>query len=348
MLAFEHGRVDLRSDTVTQPTPEMREAMAGARVGDDVLGDDPTVQELESRVAAMCGMEAALLMPSGTMANAVAVKAHTRPGDEIVLERDSHIYQYEGGGYAAISGCSVALVDGHRGRLDPATLPGAIRKAAGSGGHYPDATLICVENTANRGGGACYAQADLDAIAALGRSHGCALHVDGARMMNASVVSGLSPERMLQGWDSVSICLSKGLGAPVGSVLAGPESFIAMAHRWRKMLGGGMRQSGLLAAAGLYALEHHVDRLQDDHRRARRIAETMHAHPRMRLDLEAVETNMVYFSVDGFSAEQTMAYLASHGIDVLTVDAQRCRLVTHLHVTEDAVERVLAAINDLP
>jgi len=344
MGAAGRGRVDLRSDTVTQPTDAMREAMRVAHVGDDVLGDDPTVKALEARMATMCGMEAALFMPSGTMANAVAVRAHTQPGDEIVLEREAHIYQYEGGGYAAISGCSVALVDGDRGRMHPTSVASAIRKSAGSHGHYPDATLICVENTANRGGGACYDQTTLDAIVEVGRAQGCALHVDGARMMNAAVATSSTPSRMLEGWDSVSVCLSKGLGAPVGSVLVGSTAFVARAHRWRKMLGGGMRQAGVLAAAGLHALDHHVDRLVDDHARARRMAEAMAKHGSFHLDLDAVQTNMVYFGVDGWSALQTQAHLAEAGIDVLTIDDARCRLVTHLHITDEDVAKVEAAI----
>ena len=216
MRHWPNDRIDLRSDTVTQPTPTMREAMANAPVGDDVYGEDPTVLELERRVAAMCGMEAALFLPSGTMANAVAVRTHTRPGDEIILEREAHIYLYEGGGFAALSGCSVAFVDGDRGRMTPEDVRAAVRKAEGSGSHFPDGRLICIENTSNRGGGSCYALEDLDAIAAVGRDTGCSLHVDGARLMNAVVATGTPAERLLQGWDSVAICLSKGLGAPMG------------------------------------------------------------------------------------------------------------------------------------
>ena len=313
MRHWPNDRIDLRSDTVTQPTPAMREAMANAPVGDDVYGEDPTVLELEARVAAMCGMEAALFLPSGTMANAVAVRTHTRPGDEIVLEKEAHIYLYEGGGFAALSGCSVAFVDGDRGRMAPTHVRSAIRKADGSGSHYPDGRLICIENTSNRGGGSCYALEDLDAIAAVGREMGCALHVDGARLMNAAVATGTSAERMLQGWDSVAICLSKGLGAPMGSMLVGGSDFIARSHRWRKMFGGGMRQVGIVAAAGLHALDHHVDRMAEDHARARRIAEALAQHPRGNVDLEGVETNMVYFGVEGWSGQDTLDHLAEIG-----------------------------------
>ena len=348
MRHWPNDRIDLRSDTVTQPTPTMREAMANAPVGDDVYGEDPTVLELERRVAAMCGMEAALFLPSGTMANAVAVRTHTRPGDEIILEREAHIYLYEGGGFAALSGCSVAFVDGDRGRMTPEDVRAAVRKAEGSGSHFPDGRLICIENTSNRGGGSCYALEDLDAIAAVGRDTGCALHVDGARLMNAVVATGTPAERLLQGWDSVAICLSKGLGAPMGSMLVGNADFIARSHRWRKMFGGGMRQVGIVASAGLHALEHHVERMADDHARARRIAEALAQHPRGVVDLEGVETNMVYFGVEGWTGQEALDHLASHGIDVLTLNEGTCRMVLHLHVTDDDVQQVLSAISAIP
>ena len=348
MRHWPTDRIDLRSDTVTQPTPAMREAMAAAPVGDDVYGEDPTVLALERRVADICGMDAALFLPSGTMANAVAVRTHTRPGDEIILEQEAHIYLYEGGGFAALSGCSVAFVHGDRGRMAPDAVRRAVRKADGSGSHYPDGRLICIENTSNRGGGSCYAIDDLDAIASVGRDTGCALHVDGARLMNATVATGISADRMLRDWDSVAICLSKGLGAPMGSMLVGGADFIARSHRWRKMFGGGMRQVGIVAAAGLHALDNHVERLAEDHARARRIAEALAQHPRGLVDLEGVETNMVYFGVEGWSGQQTLEHLAAHGIDVLTLNEGTCRLVLHLHVTDEDVDHVLSAISAIP
>ena len=221
MREYNSDRIDMRSDTVTQPTKAMLEAMMAAKVGDDVLQDDPTVKALEARIAEMCGMDSALFVPSGTMSNAVAIRAHTSPGDEIVMERTSHIYQYEGGGYAVMSGVSVALVDGKKGQLTPELLSKAIRKAEGSLGHYPDGTLVCVENTANRGGGTCYSQENLDAVAKTAHEHGCKVHMDGARIFNASIKTNTPVSRMLKECDSVSICLSKGLGAPVGSLLVG-------------------------------------------------------------------------------------------------------------------------------
>ena len=219
MRDYPSDRVDLRSDTVTQPTPSMREAMIHAKVGDDVLGDDPTVTQLEQRLAALCGKEAALFVPSGTMSNAIALRAHTSPGDEIITAKNSHIYLYEGGGYAALCGASIALVDVYGGLMRVEDVERAIRKQAGSLSHYPDGSLVCVENTSNRGGGACYPQETLDAIAALAKENDCATHMDGARIFNAAVATNTSVARMVRDYDSISICFSKGLGAPVGSVL---------------------------------------------------------------------------------------------------------------------------------
>ena len=265
MREYPSDRVDLRSDTVTQPTAAMREAMVNAAVGDDVLGDDQTVIQLQDMLAEMLGKEAALFVPSGTMSNAIAIRAHTSPGDEIITETASHIYVYEGGGYAALSGCSVALVPGNSGIMEPEDVEKAIRKQEGSLGHYPNGSLVCVENTANRGGGTCYPQEKLDQIAKIAHDNGCAAHIDGARLFNACVATGTSPSRMVREYDSISICLSKGLGTPVGSVLVGSSEIISEAHRWRKMFGGGMRQAGILAACGIYALENHVERLEEDH-----------------------------------------------------------------------------------
>lgn len=342
MREHPSDRVDLRSDTVTQPTAAMRSVIESAEVGDDVLGDDPTVEALEARLAAMLGKEAALFVSSGTMANAVAIRAHTQPGDEIVTERHSHIYEYEGGGYAALSGCSVALVPADMGIMDPADVEAAIRKAEGSQSHYPNATLVCVENTSNRGGGSCYPQATLDAIAAVARENGCASHVDGARLFNAVVATGTDPARMVRDYDSISICLSKGLGAPVGSVLVGSSDFIARAHRWRKMFGGGMRQAGILAAAGLHALALHIERLAEDHRRAREIAEAVDAMDGFSVNLDAVQTNMVYIDTEA-PAVDIVTGLAEHGVDLFDIGPHSIRVVTHLHITDEDVARTIDA-----
>ncbi len=342
MREYPSDRVDLRSDTVTQPTAAMRAVMEAAEVGDDVLGDDPTVQALQERLASMLGKEAALFVPSGTMSNAVAIRAHTSPGDEIVTETTSHIYQYEGGGYAALSGCSIALVPAVRGIMNPDDVANAIRKEAGSLGHYPDGTLVCVENTSNRGGGTCYPQETLDAIAKLAHDNGCMAHIDGARLFNAVIATGTDAARMVRDYDSISICLSKGLGAPVGSVLVGSADFISKAHRWRKMFGGGMRQAGVIAAGGLYALEHHIDRLAEDHARARKLAEAVNAMDGFSVDLDSVQTNMVY--VDGdLGAQKIMEGLAEHGVDVLDVGPTAVRAVIHLHITDEDIERTIAA-----
>ena len=336
---------DLRSDTVTRPTPAMREAIATAVVGDDVLGDDPTVQALEAQAAVVLGKEAALFVPSGTMANAVAVRTHTSPGDEIVTEATSHVYVYEGGGFAALSGCSVALVPGDGGRMQPQAVQAAIRKAAGSHGHSPDATLVCLEQTHNRGGGTVLPQSNVVAIAEVAHEAGCSVHIDGARLFNAAVAGGRPTAELVAPADSVSICLSKGLGAPVGSLVAGSRSFIEEAFRWRKMFGGGMRQAGLLAAAGLYALEHHVERLADDHARARRLAEAIDALPGFSVDLDGVETNMVYIDVAAElgPASGLMDRLGEEGIGIFDVAPQVLRAVTHLDVDDAALEAAIAA-----
>lgn len=340
MREHPSDRVDFRSDTVTQPTTAMREAMTLASVGDDVLGDDPTVLALQDRVAALFGKEAALFVASGTMANAIALRTHTSPGDEIVCDRTAHIYRYEGGGYAALCGASVALVDGNNGLMTPDQVRGAVRKAAGSGSHYPNGTLVCVENTANLGGGTCYPLEVLDEIADVAKAMGCATHMDGARIFNASVASGVDVARLCRGYDSVSICFSKGLGAPVGSVLVGSRSFIDQAHRWRKMFGGGWRQAGLLAAACMHALDHHVERLTDDHRRAKTVALGLNELDQFSVDLSTVQSNMVYVDCRSPAAE-VLAVLAEHGIDALDTGEHRFRIVCHLHITDEDVERLL-------
>ena len=314
MREYPSDRVDLRSDTVTQPTAAMREAMMNAPVGDDVLGDDQTVIKLQDMLAEMLGKEAALFVPSGTMSNAIAIRAHTNSGDEIITETASHIYVYEGGGYAALSGCSVALVQGNSGIMEPQDVANAIRKQEGSLGHYPNGTLVCVENTANRGGGTCYPQDKLDQIAKVAHDNGCAAHIDGARLFNAVIATGTSASRMVREYDSISICLSKGLGTPVGSVLVGSQEFIAKARRWRKMFGGGMRQAGYLAAAAIYALDHHVDRLADDHRRAQQIGAVLENCPYVK-KVEPIETNIVIFYVqDEIDPMKYIAKMASKGI----------------------------------
>ena len=320
--------------------------MSSAPVGDDVLGDDLTVIELENRLSLMLGKEAALFVPSGTMSNAIGIRAHTNPGDEIITEATSHIYIYEGGGYAALSGCSVALVPGKRGIMAPEDVAKAIRKGDGSLGHFPNGSLVCVENTSNRGGGTCYPQETLDAIAKVAHDNDCATHLDGARLFNASIATGTSPARIVRDYDSISICLSKGLGAPVGSVLVGSTEFIAFAHRWRKMFGGGMRQAGIIAAGGIFALENHIERMADDHARACKLAQEIGNMDGFDVDISTVETNMVYITTHHLASE-VIESLSIKGIDALDLGPNMLRLVTHLHITDEDIERTIDAFATL-
>lgn len=325
--------VDLRSDTVTKPTPQMLEAMFSAEVGDDVLGDDPSVIALEREAARLAGMEAALFTPSGTMANQIAIRCHTQPGDEVIMEEGAHPYHYEAGAAAVISGVQIRLVKGRAGVLDPDTLFAAVRP---ENVHFAPASLICVENTANRGGGTVYPQGILDAIGRGARERGLKAHMDGARVFNAVVASGQPLSRVLQEFDSVAFCLSKGLGAPVGSILAGSAEMIHTARRVRKLLGGGMRQAGYLAAAGSYALEHHVLRLADDHERAQRLAQGL---AELGFGVNAPDTNMVYVELPDAHAAQ--AQLEALGVHCIAIRDDAIRLVTHLDVDDAGISRAL-------
>lgn len=339
--------IDLRSDTVTRPGPAMREAMASAEVGDDVFGDDPSVNRLQERAAELLGKEASLFVPSGTMANQIAIRTHTEPGDEIIVEAGSHIILYEGGGFAALSGVSARAVAGERGLLSADQIEDAVRPPGGLS-HFPVSKLVCLENTANRGGGSLYRPDRVAAIAAVVRAQGLRFHLDGARMFNAAVGLGLSPAEVAAPYDSISFCLSKGLGCPVGSLLVGSRAFVDRAHRFRKMFGGGMRQAGVLAAAGLYALEHHIDRMADDHARARRMGEVLAALPGCAVDLSAVESNMVYVDVSGTgkAADSFVEALGGRGILTHATGPTELRFVTHLDVDDVGVDATLAAFRD--
>jgi len=332
--------VDLRSDTVTKPSPEMRKAMAEAEVGDDVFGEDPTVNLLQERVAELLGKEAALFVASGTMANQVAIRAHTEPGDEVVLESDSHVCNYESAAPAALSGVQLRMLSGRYGVITAEQIESAIRPA---GVHYPRTSLVWIENTHNRAGGTVFPLGEIARIGELCRREGLKFHMDGARLLNASVASGVSPGEFASPVDSTSICLSKGLGCPVGSVLAGSSDFIERAKRFRKMFGGGMRQVGILAAAGLYALEHNVDRLADDHANARRLAEAIAGLPGVGVDLEAVQTNIVIIDVSGskLTAPEAQELLKSEGVLVLPRDMRTLRAVTHLDVSREDIEHAI-------
>ena len=323
----------------------MRKAMLEADVGDDVLGDDPTVIKLQNKAAELLGKESALYVPSGTMSNIVATRTHTSPGDEIVTEAHSHIYRYEGGAFAALSGCSVALVDGKNGLMTPEQVSSSIRKSEGSLSHYPNGSLVCVENTAQGGGGTVYSQDTLDEICKVAKEKDCKLHLDGARLFNAVIASDTDAARMVRDFDSVSICLSKGLGAPVGSVLVGTKKDLAQAHRWRKMFGGGMRQAGMMAAAGIYALENNIGRLKEDHRRARQFAEALEEMPNFSVNLDTVQSNIVYIRVGKGESKDMIKRLAKHDIDIMDTDDSTIRAVFHLHITDEDLESIIAAFS---
>ncbi len=330
--------IDLRSDTLTQPTPGMRAFMAQAPVGDDVYGEDPTVNALQERLADHFGMEAALFCPSGTMCNQIALRVHTRPQDEVICEQNAHIYLYEGGGPAANSLISVQLLPGDRGRLTAAQIKKAIKP---EDVHFPRTSLVSLENTANKGGGSCYEMPVLEEIRTLCERRGLGLHLDGARLFNALVAKGQDPRAFGRLFDTISICLSKGLGAPVGSVLLGSRAHLKEALRVRKAFGGGMRQAGILAAAGLYALDHHVDRLAEDHRRAARLAALLQQQPWLG-QLMPVETNIVIFQPDPekLSREQLLVHLKAAGIQASSFGEHYLRFVTHLQIDDAMIERV--------
>jgi threonine aldolase len=325
----------------------MLEAMSKAVLGDDVLGDDPTVIELQEKAAKILGKETALYVPSGTMSNIVATRTHTSPGDEIVTEAHSHVYQYEGGAFAALSGCSIALVHAKNGLMAPEEVSNSIRKAEGSLSHYPNGSLVCVENTSQGGGGTVYSQDTLDEICRVAREKDCKLHMDGARLFNAAVASGTDPVRMVRDFDTVSICLSKGLGAPVGSVLVGSKADLAEAHRWRKMFGGGMRQAGVIASAGIYALENNIERLREDHKRAKKFAEALDTMSLFSVNVETIQSNIVFIGVEKGSTKRIIEKLSKHGVDVLDTDESTIRAVFHLHITDEDLENAIEAFREM-
>lgn len=331
--------IDLRSDTVTRPDEAMRRAIAAAEVGDDVFGDDPTVLRLQERVADLLGKEAALYVPSGTMANQVALRAQTRPGDQVVCEAGCHIYRYEQGGPAALSGLSLTCLEGERGALEWEDIDAALNP---DDLHAARPSLICLENTHNRAGGAVLPQDEVERIGREARARGLRMHLDGARLWNAHVATGTPLSDLAAPFHTVSVCFSKGMGAPVGSCVAGDTDAVAEAKRARKLFGGGMRQAGVLAAACLHALDHHLPRLADDHRRARRLAEGLD-NPHVTLD-HAVETNIVIYRTA--REDRLLAHLEERGVLGVAFGRGRVRLVTHLMVEDAQVETALAALND--
>ncbi len=330
--------IDLRSDTVTVPTQSMRAAMAAAAVGDDVYGEDPTVNALQRRVAELTGFERGLFVPSGTMSNQIAIAAHVGAGTEVVCPEGSHIYEYEPGSLAVISGSQARLVPAPGGVPDPADVAAALHDSI----HQAPTGLISLENTHNRAGGTVVPLDVCAAVQALGRSAGVRVHLDGARAFNAAAALGVSIAEVCRGFDSVSICLSKGLGAPVGSVLVGSEELVGKAHRWRKLLGGGMRQAGVLAAAALVALEEGPAKLPGDHRRARRIAEGLANVPGVGVDLASVQTNMVYLRIA--KAFDFAAACRARGVLVNALGRDVVRIVTHHQVSDEQAEVALGVL----
>jgi threonine aldolase len=341
-----NGGVDLRSDTVTRPTAGMRAAMAAADVGDDVFGEDPTVNRLEERVADFLGKEAAIFVPSGTMSNQIAVRIHTRPGDELLCDGNCHIFQYEAGAPAALSGVTCRTFAGEDGILDLSQLEGEIHP---DNQHLTVTRLICLENTHNRGGGKVYPLEKIAAISQWARQNELAMHLDGARLWNAIVATGVSGKEWGRHFDTVSVCFSKGLGAPVGSALAGSRELIAKARRVRKMFGGGMRQAGVLAAAALHALDHHIDRLRDDHENAQIFAAAVRSCPALKLVPDAVETNLVWFRIDPAAgdAHELTRRLAERGIHVHPLGSHTLRACTHLDVSAAEVRRAAETLVDI-
>ncbi|MDR7417951.1 MAG: low-specificity L-threonine aldolase [Armatimonadota bacterium] len=332
--------IDLRSDTITHPTDAMREAMARAEVGDDVMGEDPTVNRLEALAAARVGMEAALFVPTGTMANAIAVMVHARRGDEVILDDQCHTFLMEAGGMAALAGVMPRPLPTESGCITAAQLQAALRPPDT---HHAPTALVCIENTHNRHGGTVAPLDAIDALAGAAHEHGIRVHMDGARLFNAAVALGVPAARVVAEVDSVAFCLSKGLSAPVGSLLCGDREFVGRARHARKMLGGGMRQAGVIAAAGIVALETMVDRLADDHRVARRLAEALVAMPGLRVDLARVQTNIVRVELPGHDARVLAGRLREQGVRVSLIGPRMLRLVTNRHVMLDDVPLVVAA-----
>ena len=336
--------IDLISDTVTKPTAKMLEVMMHAKVGDDVFKSDPTVNELQEKAAKMFGMEDALFFPSGTMANQTAIKLHTQPGDKLICDKYAHVYNYEGGGAAFNSGVTCKLIDGQRGMFTAKQLEEAV--AGRSDIHVPYSRLVCIENTTNKGGGACWDFSELEKLQKISKENNLAFHLDGARLFNALVAKNESPEQYGELFDTISICLSKGLGAPIGSILLGSKKDIAKALRIRKLFGGAMRQVGFLAAAGIYALDNHINRLAEDHQKAKEIGVVLEALSYV-TKLETIETNIVIFYVDEkIGAANFIQKMKDKNILLTPMGEGRIRIVTHLDYTNEMHDVVLKALRD--
>lgn len=333
--------IDLRSDTVTRPTPAMLKFMMKAKVGDDVFEDDFSVNELQRIAAHLFGMEAALFCPSGTMTNQIAIKAHTQPMDELICDEGSHIYRYEAGGISFNSGVSAKLLLGNRGRLNADDIASQIFP---DNIHAPKTTLVCLENTTNRGGGACYNFSEIKKIAGLCKRHNLKLHLDGARLFNAIVAQNETPKQYGSVFDSISICLSKSLGAPVGSLLLGNQNFIYQARRIRKVFGGGMRQAGYMAAAGIFALQHHVDRLMEDHQHAKKVAEALGSCKAVK-SVMSPETNILIFELrENKTAKNWIKKLEKEQVLFYFISPKSVRFVFHLDISKSQVQKLISLI----
>jgi threonine aldolase len=337
--------LDFRSDTVTRPTPPMRAAMAEAAVGDDVFGEDPSINRLQRRLAEMLGMEAGLFVPSGTMSNLIGVRLHCKPGEEMICDSGCHIFNYEQAGYAQLSGVAVRPVEGEYGVIHVEQIRECVRP---DDAHCVRTRLVSLENTHNRGGGRIQPYETVEDVCNWARQAGLRTHLDGARLLNAAVATGIPASRWAGHFDTVTVCFSKGLGAPVGSALAGPRDLVAEAVRHRKVLGGGMRQAGVIAAAALYALENHVDRLAEDHANAQRLADGIRPVDELQLDPDRIDTNMVFFRVDPSkgTARAFCDRLRSRGLLMLPTAPTKIRAVTHLDVDGDDVDRAIAILQD--
>jgi threonine aldolase len=339
--------IDLSSDTATCPTPAMRRFMAEAPVGDEQKGEDPTVNLLQEKTAKLLDKEMAIFLPSSTMSNEIAFKVHTRPGDEIIMEQSSHPIHFEVGGPAFHSGAMIYPIAGHRGLFQPDQLEAAIRPDAP---HFPRSRLVALENTHNMGGGAIWPIEQLEEVCATARRYALSLHLDGARLLNAVVASGISAARYAAPFDSVCLCLSKGLGAPVGSVLAGSQAFIREARRYKHLFGGAMRQAGIIAAGGVYALDHHIERLVEDHANAKLLAEGLASMAGVDIRAEDVETNIVFFELTSeapVTAPIFVEQLEHRGVRMIAMGPSRLRAVTHLDVSRQGIETALDIIRDV-
>ncbi len=338
--------VDLRSDTFTKPSKDMRRAIARAEVGDDVFGEDPTVNRLQEEVASLLGKERGLFVASGTMANQIAVNAHTQPGEEVILEANSHIFYYEAGGAALLSGVQLRPISTEDGILRSDQIENGVRP---ENVHFPPTSLICLENTLNRAGGKVFPIDEIKRIREVADKYNLKLHLDGARLWNASVATGIPLDEYAKYFDSVSVCFSKGLGAPVGSLLAGSEEFINRAHRYRKIYGGGMRQAGIIAAGALYAVRNNVRRLAEDHENARTLAEGVASLPGISIDMDSVQTNIIIMKIERakYNSIRIVEALKKRGVLILAVGPDTLRAVTHLDVSKKEIKYAVRAFQEV-